>query len=256
MKIKRQFKRQNRIYIFSILAPIIIWMESLVYMQLKAGDVDTFVLYGLGSIVGITTVTSLLIHMITSVIFWRKVDALIGEMPYFEEESLKIGRILVNEKFILDYGMFRKRVISIDEIFCVKNRKEFVPTGNGRGGYYENRIVLLRKGAKEIKLYAPTDFFYKESEMIVKAINDAIEGKRINREIKELGKKYPCDFPFYSFLGICIVPIMGVLIWLFPYIRDLFVDHQDVIKTFLFCVSYEEIIRKIIVILLYLFLVP
>ncbi len=255
MQIKKQFNRQNIIYIFNIIAPVIIWLEALLYMQIKVGKIEGFLLYILGSMVCVTTAVMLLIHIITNILFWKRLSRVIEKNTDYKDENLKIGRILVNADFILDYGIFRKRIIPIAEIFCVKNRKEIVSSGNRRVAYHVNRIVLLRKGAREIKLYAPTDFLCEESKLVVKAINNAIEGKSIYRENERLGRKYPCDFPFYSFLGICIIPVMGVLIWLYPYIRDLLVDHQDKIKTFLFCVSYEEIVRRIIVILLYLFFI-
>lgn len=253
MQIKKQFKRQNRIYIFSIIVPVIVWLEFLTYIWWQTGEIDTFALYNVGSIVVVVVSILLLIHMQTSITFWKQVDTTLEKLHYLEQENLKIGRLLVNEKFILDYGMLRKRVIPIEGIFCAKNRKDHVVSA--RVAFDVNKIALLRKGAKEILLCAPVDFLDKESAAITDAINDAIEGKRIRSDVKEFYKKYPCDFPFYSLLSICIYPIVGVLIWLFPYIRDLFVDNQDKIKTLLFCVSYEGRIRVIIVILLYLFFV-
>ena len=237
--IKKQFKRQNRIYMFSILTPIIVWLEYLLYSWYRVGKVDTFVLYGVGSVIIITVTALLLIHMVTSITFWKEVENTLERTNYYEQVNLKIGHLLVHEKFILDYGMFRKRVILIEGIFCAKNRNEHLVNGDRSIAFDVNNIILLRKGAKQIRLSAPVDFLGKESKAITDAINDAIEGKKIQSDVKEFYKRYPCDFPFYCLLSVCIFPVIGLLVGLFPYIRDMFVDSQDKVKTLLFCISYE-----------------
>ena len=254
-EIRKQFRRQNIIYIFSNLVPVFVWLEFYAYISGSPSEGDKAFNCFVGWSIGIIAFILLSIHMITSITFWNKVNQTMEELHYSGGDYLKIGKLLVSEKFILDYGMFRKRIISFEGMFRAKNQKDHVVSGNKRVAFDVNSIILMRRGQKQISVSAPVDFIAHESQAMTNAINDIIEGKKISKKDIELYKKYPCDFPFYGLLSMCIIPIIVFFKWLYPYIRDLFVSGMDKTEMTLFCVAYEGRMQTVITVMLFLLVV-
>lgn len=258
MEIKKQLKTKRNIYFFNAITPILIWCEFMVLMYRDASEKNKYEMYMLGIGLVIIVLTMLLIHTITNHSFWKKINNLTeDEINTFKGKNLKVDRYLINENFILEYGMFRKRVIRMDEIEKAE-LSSYQTDANirymGKTTITTSVIVLKRKEKKQISIKAPVNLFGNEVQDMINAINDAVEGKCIEKKIKEFYEIFLCEIPFYGILSLCIIPVMKGLVLLYPYIRDLFIVNQNKIKTVLFCVAYEARMEIIILIIMCLFL--
>lgn len=243
MGIEDNFKRQRSIYLFYTLFPILLFSEIFIYIYtdpFQAGREIVPFLFGALLLIESSIV---FLQFVSKRRFLRQIREMSEEEKHvFLERPLLIGSVLVNESFVIEYRMFRKRIIPIKEIFRAKFIEEEC---NGRAGsirvsFAMRHITLLRIGKRQINMKAPVAFIGKEPEAIVNSINHVIQGEKIREGTKNIYAEYDGDFPFY---GIFVLGLVGILFFLnriyIPFM-DLFINKKDDIEYFLFHVGYDR----------------
>ncbi len=258
MKIKEQFKKKRNIYFFNSLVPLFVWGEFMLLMYRNASEKNKHEMYMIGIGIAVVILIILSIHIITNHLFWKKINVLIkDDKNAFDGKYLRIDRYLINEKFLLEYGMFRKRVIYMGELEKAELSSYQTDTNLrylGKTSFITSVIILSRKGKKQIVIKAPVNLFGNEKQDMINAINNAVAGKEIDEKTRIFYETFLYQVPFYGILSICIIPVMKALILLYPYIRDLFVINSNKIKTILFCISYEARMEIIVLAIMCIFL--
>lgn len=219
------------------------WVELNIYLFLQTQEISKGLFGGLGSIIIFGTIVILLVQVVSDNRFEKQIKEIVkNEKEFTTEKNLKIGRLLINEKFILYYGMFRKRVIPISQIVKAEYQEYSVRKNTGRWGYISysgNYIFLIREGKRRIELRAPKNYLGEEGKAITNSINAVVSGKKIRESTIEYYKEYDADFPFYAVLTVILFGILLLLIILYPFIKDVFVANDNKIETMLYCVAFE-----------------
>lgn len=243
MAIEDNFKRQRSIYLFYTLFPILLFSEIFIYIYTDPfQEGREIVPFLFGALLLIESIIVLL-QLVTKGRFFKQIKGMKEEeKSTFLVRPLLIGPILVNESFVIEYRMFRKRIIPIREIFQAKYKEEECNrrAGSVRVSFLMRRITLLRKGKRQINMKAPAPFIGEEPVAIVNSINHIIQGEKIREGTKDIYAKYDGDYPFY---GIFVLGLAGIIFFLnriyMPFM-DLFINKKDDIEYFLFHVGYDR----------------
>lgn len=245
MTVTTFFKRQRRIYFFYTLLPLLLLGEILIadYPNwLVAEDKWSEVSWFFIPLALNVEMVILIIELFTKIRFWRQMKGLTEtERSAFRKKPLQIGSILVNDAFIVEYRMFRKRIIPIREIFKAKYQ-EYEVKGNGRSYafFVAKYIVLLRKGKKQILIKAPKTFFGGETKEVINAVNTVIEGGEIRESTKRDFSGYAGDFPFYGLFVFCMLGLSLLVHRFYIPFMDLFIDMTDETAYFLYHTGFDR----------------
>lgn len=243
MLVENNFKRQKSIYLFYTLLPVLIFLEIVIYVYTDSSHKGAEILPFLAGGVFLLESIIIFIQLITKVHLHRQINALDEkEQAAFQKRPLLVGPVLVNQTFLVEYRMFKKRIIPFKNVLNAKYKEELC-TGNSYKYQVEfkiRNIVLIRKGEKQIVLKVPTIFIGTEPEAIVSSINRAIQGEEISKKTKDIYDEYDGDYPFY---GIFLVILLGIIFLLHrlcvPFM-NLFVETGNEVEVFLFRVGYER----------------
>ena len=243
MAIEDNFKRQRSIYLFYTLFPILLFSEIFIYIYTDPfQEGREIVPFLFGALLLIESIIVFL-QLVTKGRFFKQIKGMKEEeKSAFLVRPLLIGPILVNESFVIEYRMFRKRIIPIREIFQAKYKEEECNrrAGSVRVSFLMRRITLLRKGKRQINMKAPAPFIGEEPVAIVNSINHIIQGEKIREGTKDIYAKYDGAYPFY---GIFVLGLAGIIFFLnriyMPFM-DLFINKKDDIEYFLFHVGYDR----------------
>ena len=243
MLIENNFKRQKSIYLFYTSLPALIFLEIVIYVYTDSSRKGAEMLPFLAGGVFLLESIIIFIQLITKVHLHRQINALDEkEQAAFQKRPLLVGPVLVNQAFLVEYRMFKKRIIPIKNVLNAKYKEELC-TGNSyryRVEFKIRNIVLIRKGEKQIVLKVPTIFIGTEPEAIVSSINRAIQGEKISEKTKDVYNEYDGDYPFY---GIFLAILLGIIFLLhrlcIPFM-NLFIDTGNELEVFLFRAGYER----------------
>lgn len=243
MLIGNNFKRQKQIYMFYTLLPVLLLGEILIFYYTDPVREWGGMLLFLSVLVQIAEAVIIPVQIFSEICFRKQIKRLTEEEKQaFEKSPLRIGPILVNDAFIVEYRMFRKRVISISDIFRANYREQKYKT-QARGisvSHVHKDIVLLRIGKKQIVMKAPKTFMGQETDAVINSVNNVIEGKGVREDTKKYYSQYNGDFPFY---GIFFLTLTGVIFLIYrcyiPFM-DLFVNAKDRTAYFLFHAGYDR----------------
>lgn len=258
MNIEDNFKRQKRIYLFYTILPFLLFCELTLYVYSNSTKSNLRILPYVGMAVMVIESIMVIIQIVTKWKLQRKFNELSeAERVSFRTRPLLVGHILVNQSFVVEYRMFRKRIIPIDDIYMAKYKEE---GSNARGGgisvsFVLKKIILLREGKKRILLKVPAIFRGEEPLVIVNSINNAISGRSINGNTKDIYEKYNGDYPFYGYFLVALFGLYCLLQWLIDPIMYLFADKDNKTQTLLFHLGYDRYFQMSVYIIIGIFII-
>lgn len=243
MAIEDNFKRQRSIYLFYTLFPILLFSEIFIYIYTAPFREGREIVPFLFGVLLLVESIIVFLQLVAKRRFVKQIKGMKEEeKSAFLARPLLVGPVLVNEFFVIEYRMFRKRIIPIGEIFQAKYKEEECNrrAGSVRVSFLMKHITLLRKGKRQISMKAPAPFIGKEPEAIVNSINHILQGEKIKEGTKDIYAKYNGDYPFY---GIFVLGLVGIIFFLnriyMPFM-DLFINTENDIEYFLFHVGYDR----------------
>lgn len=249
MTVTAFFKRQRRIYFFYTLLPLLLLGEILIAdypnwltAEDKWNEISWFCIWLALSIE--TAIVS--IELFAEIRFrWQTKGLTETERLSFRKTPLQTGPILVNDRCIVEYRMFRRRIIPICGIFRAKYQEQKPPQQNWRYQvhFVTKYIVLLRKGKKQIMIKAPKSFFGGETKAVIDAVNTVIEGKEIAESMKREFSGYAGDFPFYGLFVFCMLGLSLLMYRSYIPFMDLFIDRTDAAAYFLYHAGFDRWFR-------------
>lgn len=258
MSIEDNFKRQKRIYLFYTILPFLLFCELTLYVYSDSKKSNLKILPYVGLAVLVIESAMVIIQIVTKWKLQKKFNELSeAERVAFRTRPLLVGPILVNQSFVVEYRMFRKRIIPINDIYIAKYKEEEVES---RGGgkfvsFVLKKIILLREGKKIILLKVPAIFIGEEPLVIVNSINNAIKGRNINENTKNIYKKYDGDYPFYGYFLVALFGLYCLLQWLIDPIMNLFADKDNKTQTLLFHLGYDRYFQMSVYIIIGIFII-
>lgn len=259
MAVEDIFKRQKKIYLFYTLLPILLFFEIFIYVYTDSFRTGVQILPFLFGIVLILESIIIPIQLVSRRYFLKQISEMSkNEKNTFRDRPLLIGPILVNESFIIEYRMLKKRVIPIRDIFQAKYKYEKSDRSAGmiRVSFSLKKIVLLREGKKQIVIKSPSLFFGQEPLVIVNSINKVIQGGKIREEIKDIYEEYDGDYPFFGMFFWVLFGLVFLLQRICTPFMNLFINTEDQIEYFLFHVGFDRYfqIGEFVIICLYVIL--
>lgn len=243
MRIEDNFKRQNSIYLLYTMLPFLLFCELALYLYTDSSKSGIKTLPYIGIIVIVVESILIIIQIVTRKKLQKKFSELSEtEKDSFQIRPLLVGPILVNESVVVEYRMFRKRIIPISDIYIAKYKEEESDSRAGAisVGFVLKRIILTRKGKKRILIKAPATFIGEEPLAIVNSINNVIKGKNINENTKDVYAKYDGDYPFYGYFFSGLFGLYCLLQRLIQPVMNLFIDKDDKVQSFLFHLGYDR----------------
>lgn len=243
MNIEDNFKRQKSIYLFYTILPFLLFCELTLYVYSDSKKSNLKILSYVGLAVLLIESVMVIIQIVTRKKLQKKFSELSeAERVSFRTRPLLVGSILVNQSFVVEYRMFRKRIIPIRDIYIAKYKEEESDSRAGaiRVSFVLKRIILLREGKKRILLKVPAIFIGEEPLEIVNSINNAIKGKNINEKTKDIYEKYDGDYPFYGYFLVALFGLYCLLQWLIHPIMNLFTNKDYNIQNLLFHLGYDR----------------
>ncbi|MBD5136590.1 MAG: hypothetical protein HDT39_11625 [Lachnospiraceae bacterium] len=243
MLVENNFKRQKSIYLFYTLLPVLIFGEIVIYVYTDFSHKETELLPFLACVVLLLESIIIFVQFITKIHLHRQINALDEkERAAFQKRPLLVGPILINEKFLVEYRMFRKRIIPISNVLKAKYKEE-----RYNGNSYKNQIsfttrniVLTRIGEKQIVVKVPRLFIGMEPEAIVNSINNMVQGKEIREKTKDIYNEYDGDYPFYGIFLVILLGIIFLLNRIYVPFMNLFIDTENEVEVLLFRAGYER----------------
>ena len=181
LKIEDNFKRQKRIYLFYTIVPFFIFCELALYLYTDSSKAGIEILPFTGIAVMVIESVIITIQIVTKKMLQKQCSELSeAERASFYDKPLLVGPILVNQFSVVEYRMFRKRIIPIKDIYIAKYKEEEY---RARAGaiFTSKKIILIREGKKRILVKAPAIFIGQEPLVIVNSINNVINGKKIQK---------------------------------------------------------------------------
>lgn len=258
MSIEDNFKRQKRIYLFYTILPFLLFCELTLYIYSDSAKSNLEILPYVGMAVMVIESIMVIIQIVTKWKLQRKFNELSeAERVSFRTRPLLVGPILVNQSFVVEYRMFRKRIIPIRDIYIAKYKEEESDSRAGaiRVSFVLKRIILLREGRKRILLKVPAIFIGEEPLVIVNSINNAINGKHINENTKNIYAKYDGDYPFYGYFLVALFGFYCLLQRLIDPIMNLFADKDNKTQTLLFHLGYDRYFQMSVYIIIGIFII-
>lgn len=243
MAIEDNFKRQRSIYLFYTLIPILLFFEMLIYIYTDPIQERRRIVPFLFEALLLIESIIIFLQLVAKRCFLKQIKEMSEEEKLaFLERPLLIGPVLVNESFVIEYRMFKKRIIPIQEIFQAKYKEEEC---NGRAGmvrvsFLIKYITLLRRGKRQINMKAPAVFIGKEPVAIVNSINHIIQGGKIREGTKDIYDEYDGDYPFYGIFILVLPGLIFLLHRIYIPFMDLFINAKDDVEYFLFHVGYDR----------------
>ena len=258
MLVENNFKRQKSIYLFYTLLPVLILGEIVIYVYTDFSHKGLELLPFLACGVFLAESIIIFVQLITKIHLHRQINALDEkERAAFEKRPLLVGPILINEKFLVEYRMFRKRIIPISNVLKAKYKEE-----RYNGNSYKNQIsfttkniVLTRIGEKQIVLKIPRIFIGTEPEAIVNSINNAVHGKEIREKMKDIYDEYDGDYPFYGIFLVILLGIIFLLNRIYVPFMNLFIDTENEVEVLLFRAGYERYFQIVAFVLVCLYVI-
>ncbi|MDE7423607.1 MAG: hypothetical protein K2N51_07945 [Lachnospiraceae bacterium] len=240
MKVEDNFKRQKRIYMFYTIVPFLIFCELALYLYTDSSKAGIKILPYAGMAVMVIESVIITIQIVTKKMLQKQCRGLSeAERASFYDKPLLVGPILVNQFFVVEYRMFRKRIIPIKDIYIAKYKEEEY---RARAGaiFTSKKIVLIREGKKRILVKAPAIFIGQEPLVIVNSINNVINGKKIGENTKNIYEKYDGDYPFYGYFLVALFGLYCLLQRFINPVMNLFMDKEDKMQSLLFHLGYDR----------------
>lgn len=240
LKIEDNFKRQKRIYLFYTIVPFFIFCELALYLYTDSSKAGIEILPFTGIAVMVIESVIITIQIVTKKMLQKQCSELSeAERASFYDKPLLVGPILVNQFSVVEYRMFRKRIIPIKDIYIAKYKEEEY---RARAGaiFTSKKIILIREGKKRILVKAPAIFIGQEPLVIVNSINNVINGKKINENTKNIYEKYDGDYPFYGYFLVALFGLYCLLQRLINPAMNLFMDKEDKMQSLLFHLGYDR----------------
>lgn len=186
---------------------------------------------------------------------WKELSE--TERASFHARPLLVGPILVNQSSVVEYRMFRKRIIPMKDIYIAKYKEEEHSARAGAILYIavSKKIILIREGKKRIVVKAPAIFIGQEPLAIVNSINNVINGRNINENTKDIYEEYDGDYPFYGCFLVALFGLYCLLQRLINPVMNLFMDKEDKMQSLLFHLGYEQCFQVGIYVIMGIFIV-
>lgn len=241
MEIKKYFRKQTFAYWLNMLLPFILWMET-AWLFVTSDSDSAGIMISLTVAALMIEAVLILFQAISQHRFWKTVRGLSeSEKMAMVTNSLKVGKILVNEQYIFEYGMFHKRMIPIHDVFRARYQESYTK-GNSvtyRVGLGSKKMTLIRKGKKQIVINMP-DTFSGQNEQVAAFVNAVLDGKPTQSYTKEPCNEYQGDFPAYGIFLPILLGMTYLLVRFQNQVVDWFIAEQNAIEVFLFHVGYER----------------
>lgn len=230
------FKKENSTYWFYSMLPILLWLELLLLYLLvdKHAGMVGFLGFA-GVICFVTGIVLGLLHFCKSISFRERLNSLTDQQKHSlnEEAIVKLWKVLLSREVLIEYGMFTRRVILVEDILSVRRHKDTLKISAGayRVSQEVDNMILTMKDGRTIVVG-------ENSNEMMEALNRLLAGKEVKKasieQINSVGEK-----PVEGITALAIVGSICLTMGSYLHIMELFFHgHTDVEKV-LFFLGYE-----------------
>lgn len=252
MELKQFFIKQNKKHILYTFLPLIFFAESAAMSHIY--NVRwSYLIY-----VGIMTGICLILMIILQRYLIYRFKCQLREFNIDTEDKYKclyMGDAVINRQFIINYGYFKKRVYSTDNIVKIYVKNEYVSSRAGavRTSFTIKRIAILREGQKQITLRAGLSKGDDISDLATMTMNDLIK-KGESDNLDYINRLTYCSFPFYGYFVPALYGIIVVVTAIRHNLVNVFVKENDVVGKLLFHIGYDRILMMSSILLVIIFI--
>lgn len=235
--IDKIFYKEKKYSVFYIVLPMLLWIEGLVYVVLSpnSSSVSGFV-FVFAVVCSVTTIVLWVVYNKTLETFWRQYSELTKEQKDSLKECgiVKIWNVYLSTEVLVQYEMFKKQIILIDDIKSVHRKKGIraIKAGASRISEEFDEMIITLKSNHSIVMNT-------SSEMI-EAINALLTGKRVklisNEKIQSIDEK-----PIEGITALILVGSIVVFIGGYTRFMQLFIQTEQQIEKVLFLYGYESV---------------
>lgn len=252
MEIKQFIKKQIKKHILYTFLPLILFAES-VAMSRIYNIRQVYITYT-GIITGIYLIAIILLqgYLICRFKSQLKEFNINAEDKY---KCLYIGDAVINRQFIINYGYFKKRVYSTDNIVKIYVKNEYVSgrAGAVRTSFTIKRIAILREGQKQIILRVGLSKDDNISDLATSTMNELIKKGEAD-SLDNINRLTYCSFPFYGYFIPALYGIILVAAEIRHNLINVFVKDNDVVGKVLFHIGYDRILMISAIVIIVIFI--
>ena len=234
--INKIFREENKYYRFYILLPMYLWLEMSFGVILTQGNIDVIYIWQFFSVICILT------SIIMGLVYYGIHNKFLRQFNELTEEQknsiAKYGiarcfKAYLSKDFLIQYGMFTKRIIRIDEIESIQrnNGIRVIQAGGYRVSEDVDQMILMMKSGK-------TECVDTSDDMM-KAIT-ALQKGDLAEDFYNKNIYYYVDEPVEGMTALFLLGSVILFLGGYSHVMNLFVVKSDSVSKMLFVTCYEN----------------